>query len=97
MERQTIVIEYVGETPTRHTIVAAFEALIHTGTVVDATVQPTITCLTEKEVAAATAVMAKKSASKGVTISIENPKKAIVFGEDKKEKLFNVLSEILNG
>lgn len=49
MEKQVLVIQYVGEKPTPEEAAAAVVAMQRAGTYIDTTVQPTMCHLTEKE------------------------------------------------
>lgn len=98
MEKQTIIIQYVGEEPSNGAIIAAFSALLNNGMVVDRNVEPTIHHLTEKEVMSAASVLASKTSGKGVTIKVETPRsKKVVFTDDKKARILEALAEVFNG
>ena len=98
MEKQTIVIEYVGEQPTPEAVRAAFSTLLRAGTFVDANVQPNITHLTEHEVLSAAAVLATKtSGKKGITVKISDPLVPDGLDRDKAIKFIDALKSIING
>lgn len=82
MERQTIVIQYVGESPAMNEVlvkaaVSAITAIANNGFYVDTTVDPTVTHFTENDVAQVVAMMANKAKAKSVTIKVENSKPAL--------------------
>jgi hypothetical protein len=94
MERQTIVIQYVGERASdtvQSTAVLSFlNTLAHNGVYVDATIDPIAHHFSETDVAQVTAMVANKSKAKGVTIKVENTKKPVLSREDG-ERLINAL------
>lgn len=97
MEKQTIIIQYVGEKPSNGAIIAAFSVLLNNGMVVDSNVEPTIHHLTEKEVMSAASVLASKTSGKGVTVKVETPRKNVILTEAKKAKILETLAEVFNG
>lgn len=98
MEKQTIVIQYVGEQPSTEAVKAAFTTLMRAGTYVDANVQPEVTHLTEHEVLSAATVLATKiSGKKGVTVKISDPIIPDGLDRDKAVKFIDALKTIING
>lgn len=101
MERQTIVIQYVGENPAvSDVIVKAAVSAINTindcGFYVDTTVNPIAHHFTETDIAQMTAMMANKTKSKGITIKVETPERPALSKEDR-EKFLDYMNAILNG
>lgn len=96
MEKQVLVIQFVGEQPTPEQAAAAIVALQKAGTYIDTTVQPTMCHLSEKEQAEAMMVYASKKASKGagITVTVKNPEP--VISASKAQKLAEVLRSFLN-
>ena len=98
MEKQVLVIQYVGEQPSAEAVKAAFTALLRAGTYVDANVQPDVTHLTEKEVLSAATVLATKSTGKkGITVKIGDPLLPEGIDRDKAVKFIDALKTIING
>jgi hypothetical protein len=95
MEKQVLVIQFVGEQPTPEQAAAAIVALQKAGTYIDTTVQPTMCHLSEKEQAEAMMVYASKKASKGsgIIVKVQNPEP--IISATKAEKLARVLKEFL--
>ena len=96
MEKQVLVISYVGEKPTPEQAANAIVALQKAGTYIDTTIQPTMCHLSEKEQAEAMMLYASKKASKGagITVTVKNPEPTI--SATKAEKLAKVLKEIFD-
>lgn len=96
MEKQVLVIQFVGEQPTPEQAAAAIVALQKAGTYIDTTVQPTMCHLSEKEQAEAMMVYASKKASKGsgIIVKVQNPEPKISTA--KAEKLAQILREFLD-
>ena len=102
MQRQTVVIEWVGEMPSKeHQVAATIEflnSLARNGVYVDATVDPSISHFTEKDIAGISAVVAKNNKSRGITIKVEKPDAPkIVLTKDKEEKIREFLESMFNG
>lgn len=99
MEKQTIVIEYVGERPTPQEAYAAIAAMQRAGTYIDTTIQPTACFISEKEKATAMAVLATKKVTKGEGVTIKVEQDPILKGIDKdKAKAFaDFLKAIIDG
>ena len=98
MEKQILVIQYVGEQPSAEAVKAAFTALMRAGTYVDAAVQPDVTHLTAREVLSAATVLATKSTGKkGVTIKIGDPLVPDGIDRDKAVKFIDAIKTIING
>lgn len=94
MERQTIVIQYIGEKASdniQSTAVLSFlNTLARNGVYVDATVDPIAHHFSETDVAQVTAMVASKSKAKGVTIKVENTRRPVLSREDG-ERLINTI------
>ena len=92
MEKQIIVISYTGDEPTLNALGAALGAMRRFGVRMDATVQPTMCCLNEKEQAVAMAAYASRTipSKKSVSIEIERPDM-----EDKAKKLAEAIKRIM--
>ena len=99
MERQTIVIQYVGEQADNDIQSAAVVAFLNTlargGVYVDTTVDPIAHHFTETDVAQVTAMIANKSKTKGVTIKVENTTKPVLNREDG-EKLIRTIKSLFD-
>lgn len=97
MGTQAIIFTYEGQEPTREVIRDMAEALINSEIGINvATVQNHN--LNELEYAQAMVAAGVKKPSKGVSIKIETTKpKKIILGDDKKEKILNFFSELING
>ena len=99
MERQTIVIQYVGEQADHNVEYAAVVAFLNTlargGVYVDDTVDPTAHHFSENDVAQITAMMANKAKAKGVTIKVENTTKPVLNREDG-EKLIRTIKSLFD-
>jgi len=95
MEKQVLVIQYVGNMPTQPQVEYAVEALQRAGCHIDATVQPTVISLNEKEQAQAMAMHAirKERRGEGITITVKNQEPIIT--EEKAKKLATALRQIL--
>jgi len=95
MERQVLVISYVGETPSPEQAANAIIALQKAGVYIDTTIQPTMCHLSEQEQAQAMMVYASKKGSKGagITVTVKNPEPTI--SAKKAEKLAQVLKQFL--
>lgn len=92
MEKQVIVISYKGDEPTINALGAALLAMTKCGVQLDATTQPTMCCLNEKEQAIAMAAYASKAvpSKKSLSIEIERPNM-----KDKAEKLAEAIKQIM--
>lgn len=99
MEKQVLVIQYVGEKPTAEEAAKAIIAMQHAGTYFDTTVEPTICHLTEKEQAQAMLVYSKnkQKAGESVTIKIEHDPVFDGIDKDKAKKFAQFLKEIIDG
>ena len=101
MERQTIVIQYVGEQADHNVESAAVVAFLNTlakgGVYVDATIDPIAHHFTETDVAKVVAMIADKSKATGVTIKVENPMRKAGLSKKDRDKILSVFEEILNG
>lgn len=96
MGTQAIIFTYEGQEPTRETIRSMAEALLNSDIGVNtATLQNHN--LNEAEYAQALVGAAVKKPSKGLSIKIERAPNKIVLGDDKKEKIINFFSELING
>ena len=96
MEKQVLVISFVGEKPTPEQAATAIIALQKAGTYIDTTVQPTMSILNEQEQAQAMMVYASKKSAKGagITVTVKNPEPVITAS--KAQKLAEVLRSFLN-
>lgn len=96
MERQVLVISFVGEKPTPEAAGEAVVALQRFGTYIDTTVQPTMCILNEKEQAAAMMLYANKSAQRGegITVKVNNPNP--IINATKAKKIVEILTQVLN-
>lgn len=96
MEKQVIVISYVGEEPTPEQAKQAIVSMLKSGVYMDTTVEPTLCCLSEKEQAQAMMMFTSKKASKGagITVTVKNPEP--IISATKAEKLARVLRELIN-
>lgn len=92
MEKQVIVISYTGNEPTLNALGAALGAMTKHGVKIDATTQPTMCCLNEKEQAIAMAAYASRAipSKNSVSIEIERPNM-----KDKAEKLAEAIKRIM--
>lgn len=99
MERQTIVIQYVGERAGHDVQSAGVMALLNTlsknGVYIDATVDPTAHHFSENDVAGVCAMVANKAKAKGVTIKVENTMKPVLNKEDG-EKLIRTIKSLFD-
>ena len=98
MEKQVLVINYVGEPPTPEAAGAAIVAMNRAGTYMDTTVQPTMTCLDEKEVGQAIYMFSNKKIAKkeGITINVSTPEYCKDIDSKKMAKVIAVLKEVFN-
>ena len=94
MEKQVIVLTFVGEEPTPEQCGTAVVAMHRAGVCMDTTIQPTVCVLSEREQAQAMSMFAMKKASKGegVTIKVENP----ALDKKKLAKIAAILKEALD-
>ena len=100
MEKQTIVIEYVGEKPTPEEATAAIVAMQRAGTHIDATVEPTICHLTEKERAMAALMFSerKRKSGDGITVKIESGEPFFKSKDkDRADRFIAALKDFMNG
>lgn len=101
MEKQTIVITYVGERPSDEVQASAVLSFLKTinnsGTYVDATVNPTAHHFAEDDVAKVIAATSRKSGTRGISIKVEKPERKVVIDSDRKEKIMEFFSDLLNG
>jgi hypothetical protein len=95
MEKQVLVLQFVGEEPTPQQAANAVVALQKSGCFIDTTVQPTMCLLNEKEQAMAMSMFAQRKSHKGegITIKVENPEPRI--SADKAQRLAAVLRDFL--
>lgn len=98
MEKQVLVISYVGEKPTPEEAAAAIVAMQRAGTYIDTTVQPTMCHLSEKEVAQAILMFSerKQKRGEGITIQVENPDSINGIDRTKMSQLIAVLKDTFN-
>lgn len=99
MEKQVLVIQYVGEKPTAEEAAKAIIAMQHAGTYFDTTVEPTICHLTEKEQAQAILMFSerKRKSGEGITIKVEQDPVFKGIDKDKAKKFAQFLKEIIDG
>ena len=99
MEKQVIVIQYVGEKPTPEEAAAAIVAMQRAGTYIDTTVEPTMCHLTEKEQGMAALMYSKnkQKAGESVTVKIEHDPVFNGIDKDKAKKFAQFLKEIIDG
>ena len=99
MEKQVIVIQYVGEKPTPEEATAAIVAMQRAGTYIDTTVEPTICHLTEKEQAQAMLMFSERKRKSGDSITIKVEQDPVFNGIDKKtaKKFAEFLKRISDG
>lgn len=85
-------MSYTGDEATLNALGAALGAMTKCGVRMDATVQPTMCCLNEKEQAVAMAAYASRTipSNKSVSIEIERPDM-----EDKAKKLAEAIKRIM--
>lgn len=95
MEKQVLILQFIGEEPTPEQAASAVVAIHKAGCYIDTTVQPTMCLLNEKEQAMAMSVFAQRKSQKGegITIKVENPEPRIT--PSKAEKLAKILRDFL--
>lgn len=96
MEKQVLVISYVGEKPEPEQAATAVVALQKAGVYIDTTVQPTMCHLSEQEQAQAMMVYASKKSSKGSGITVQVKSADPTISASKAEKLAKVLKELFD-
>lgn len=96
MEKQVLVLQFVGEEPTPQQAANAVVALQKSGCYIDTTVQPEVCVLNEKEQAMAMSMFAQRKSHKGegITIKVENPEPRITT--QKAKELATLLRSFLN-
>jgi hypothetical protein len=99
MEKQVLVIQYVGEKPTAEEAAAAIVAMQRAGTYIDTTVQPTMCHLTEKEQAMAVLMFRerKRKSGEGITVKVEQDPVFKGIDKDKAKKFAQFLKDIIDG
>lgn len=99
MEKQVLVIQYVGKKPTAEEAAAAVVAMQHAGTYIDTTVQPTICHLTEKEQAMAALMFSerKRKSGEGITIKVEQDPIFKDIDRETAKKFAKFLKGIIDG
>jgi len=99
MEKQVLVIQYVGEKPTPEEAAAAIVAMQRAGTYIDTTVEPTMCHLSEKEQAMAALMFSerKRKSGDGITIKVEQDPVFNDIDKDKAKKFVQFLKEIIDG
>lgn len=100
MEKQVLVIQYVGEKPTPEEAAAAIVAMQRAGTYIDTTVQPTMCHLSEKEQAMAALMFANKKELKGegVTVKVESGEPFFKSKDkDRAERFIAALKDFIDG
>ena len=101
MEKQVVVIDFVGERPSDEVIGSAIMSFLTTikksCSYIDATVAPHGRHYSEDEVAKVIASHFEKSKG-GITIKVENPERPkLVITKDKEEKLREFIERLING
>lgn len=96
MEKQVLVLQFVGEKPEPEQAAAAIVALQKAGVYIDTTVQPTMCLLNEKEQAMAMAMFAQRKSHKGegITVTVKNPEPKI--SATKAQQLAQVLRDFFD-
>ena len=99
MEKQVLVIQYVGEKPTPEEAVATIVAMQRAGTYIDTTVEPTICHLTEKEQGMAALMFSerKRKSGDGITVKVEQDPVFNGIDKDKAKKFAEFLKCIIDG
>lgn len=99
MEKQVLVIQYVGEKPTPEEAAAAIVAMQRAGTYIDTTVQPTMCHLSEKEQGMAALMFSerKKNKGNGITVKVEQDPVFNGIDKEKAKKFAQFLKEIIDG
>lgn len=99
MEKQVLVIQYVGEKPTAEEAAAAIVAMQRAGTYIDTTVEPTMCHLTEKEQAMAALMFSerKRKSGEGITVKVEQDPVFKGIDKDKAKKFAQFLKDIIDG
>lgn len=99
MEKQVIVIQYVGEKPTPEEAAAAIVAMQHAGTYIDTTVEPTMCHLTEKEQGMAALMFSerKRKSGDGITVKVEQDPILSGIDKDTAKKFARFLKGIIDG
>lgn len=99
MEKQVIVIQYVGEKPTPEEAAAAIVTMQRAGTYIDTTVEPTMCHLTEKEQAMAALMFSerKRKSGDGIIIKVEQDPIFNGIDKDKAKKFAQFLREFIDG
>lgn len=99
MEKQVLVIQYVGEKPTPEEAAAAIVAMQRAGTYIDTTIQPTVCHLSEKEQAMAAFMFGdeKRKTGDGITIKVEQDPVFNGIDKNKAKKFAQFLKEIIDG
>ena len=99
MEKQVLVIQYVGEKPTPQEAVAAIVAMQRAGTYIDTTVEPTICHLTEKEQGMAALMFSerKRKSGDGITVKVEQDPILSGIDKDTAKKFARFLKGIIDG
>lgn len=99
MEKQVLVIQYVGEKPTAEEAATAIVAMQHAGTYIDTTVEPTMCHLTEKEQGMAALMFSerKRKSGGGITVKVEQDSVFNGIDKNKAKKVAQLLKEIIDG
>jgi len=99
MEKQVLVIQYVGEKPTPEEAAAAIVAMQRAGTYIDTTIQPTMCHLTEKEQAMAALMFSerKRKSGDGITIKVEQDPVFKGIDKDQAKAFAQFLKAVIDG
>lgn len=101
MEKQVVVIDFVGERPSDEVMGSAIMSFLTTikesGSYIDATVDPHGRHYSENEVAKVVASHFEK-AKGGIIVKVKSPERPkIVITKDKGEKLQEFIERLING